>query len=85
MPLINTTAALTGEAVIAICDATTAILKGALGRIFSLFATSTITGIMENAVCPVPAKIVKKYVTVGAKKLIFLGFLRKICSAARTK
>ena len=47
MPLINTTAALTGEAVMAICEATTAMLKGALGLMFSLLATSTITGIIE--------------------------------------
>ena len=47
--------------------ATTAIDNGTDGLMFSLFATSTITGIIENAVWPVPAKIVKKYVTVGAK------------------
>ena len=59
-PLINTTAALTGDAVIAICDDTTDRLSGAEGLMFSPLATSTITGITENAVCPVPASSVSR-------------------------
>ena len=45
-----TTAADTGLAVIPIWLATTAIDNGTEGLMFSLFATSTITGIIENAV-----------------------------------
>ena len=84
-PAINTTAAETGLAVIAICEATTAIERGTEGLILRDFATSAITGIIEKAVCPVPAKIVSKYVTVGARKLIYFGFLRKILDAICTK
>ena len=47
---LSRTAADTGLAVIAIWLATTAIDKGTDGLMFSLFATSTITGIIENAV-----------------------------------
>ena len=45
-----TTAADTGLAVIADLTRYTAIDKGTDGLMFSLFATSTITGIIENAV-----------------------------------
>ena len=55
-----------GDAVIAICEATTEMLKGREGRMPCSLATSAMTGKVENAVCPVPASKVIKYVTMGA-------------------
>ena len=57
-PEKKTTAAEIGEAVMAICDATTAMDSGRAGRMLFSLATSVMTGIVENAVCPVPAMIV---------------------------
>ena len=54
------TAAETGEAVIAICEATTATDSGREGRMSFSLATSVMTGIVENAVCPVPAMSVMR-------------------------
>jgi hypothetical protein len=51
----KTTAAEMGEAVMAICEATTATDSGLDGRMLFSLATSVMTGIVENAVCPVPA------------------------------
>ena len=56
----NTTAAEIGLAVIAICEATTAMDSGRVGRIWFSLATSVTTGKAAKAVCPVPAKIVRK-------------------------
>ena len=42
----------------AIWEATTAMESGTAGRMFCSLATSTITGIIEKAVWPVPAKSV---------------------------
>ena len=50
----------------AICDATTAIDRGRDGRTPFSFATSAMTGRVENAVWPVPAMSVIPYVTRGA-------------------
>ena len=55
---MNTTAAEMGEAVMAICEATTAMLSGREGRMPCSLATSAITGSVENAVWPVPASSV---------------------------
>ena len=52
------TAADMGEAVIAIWEATVAMDKGRDGRTPVSLATSAITGSVEKAVCPVPAKTV---------------------------
>jgi len=51
----KTTAAEIGDAVMAICEATTATESGRRGRRLVSFATSTMTGIVEKAVWPVPA------------------------------
>ena len=63
---MNTTAAEIGEATIAICDAITAADSGRDGRTLPSFATSTMTGMVENAVWPVPASTVMSQVTIGA-------------------
>ncbi len=60
IPEKNTTAAEIGEAVMAICEATTAIDSGRAGRMSFSLATSVMTGIVENAVWPVPAMIVMR-------------------------
>ena len=52
---MKTTAAEIGEATMAICEAGTATDSGREGRILPSLATSTMTGRVENAVCPVPA------------------------------
>ena len=57
----------------AICEATTAMESGREGRMPCSFATSVITGKVENAVCPVPASTVINQVTSGARKVMYLG------------
>ena len=55
---MKTTAAEIGEAQIASCEATTATESGREGRTPDSLATSTMTGSVEKAVWPVPAKSV---------------------------
>ena len=62
----RTTAAEIGEAQIAIWEDTTAMESGRDGRTLPSFATSTMTGSVENAVWPVPARTVISQVTIGA-------------------
>ncbi|CAH0320185.1 hypothetical protein SRABI106_04334 [Rahnella aquatilis] len=55
-----TTAAEIGEAVMAICAATTAVESGRQGLIPCSLATSEITGNADSEMLPVPAIIVRK-------------------------
>lgn len=82
---MNTTAAEIGEAVMAIWEATTAIDNGRDGRTPPSFDTSTMTGSVEKAVCPVPARTVIDHVTRGASNVTRLGLRRRRRSARWTR
>ena len=72
----ETTAAEIGDAVIAICADTTAADSGRQGLTPCSFATSAITGSVAREMLPVPAKIVRKQVTIGARIVMYFGLRR---------
>ena len=82
---MKTTAADSGEATMAIWEATTATDRGREGRTPPSLATSTMTGSVENAVWPVPAKTVISHVTTGAHSVIWRGLRRRKRSARWTR
>ena len=74
-----------GLAVMACCDAMTAMDMGRSGRTPVSRATSAITGSTEYATWPVPAHKVNRYVMIGAMNVMRLGFLLSAFSARWTR
>ena len=77
----DTTATETGEAVMAICEATEATAIGRSGRIPFLMAISEMIGNMVYTTCPVPHRNVRVQVVKGASSVMCCGWRRSSRSA----